>query len=84
MIVLTLFMLPVQYHQESGKHSAQMSKVGYVIGCAASDAQTQFQNHITYNQPLGLDGERERYYEQLVVGECHAVTQKDAVDSTGS
>ena len=56
-----------------------MCKMGHVIGCAASYSQSQLQNHVSYNKPLCLDGERERYYEQLVIGECHSVTKQDSV-----
>ena len=79
MVVLAFLVSPIEQDKESGEHSAQMRKVGNVICSAASDAQAKFQNDITYNQPLGLDGEWEGNYKQLVVGEGHTVTQQNSV-----
>jgi hypothetical protein len=56
MVVLAFLVSPIEQDKESGEHSAQMRKVGNVICSAASDAKAQFQNDITYNQPLGLMG----------------------------
>ena len=61
-----------------------MGKVSYIVAGTVSDSKSQFQNYVTYHQPLGLDGEREGYYKNLVIGECHSVTQKDSVYSSRS
>ena len=79
MIILALFMFPVKNDKESGQHSAQMGKMGYVIGCVVAQSKNKLQNDVTNNEPFGLNGERDGYDEQLVVGECHSVTQQDSV-----
>ena len=82
MIVLTLLVFPVEHDQESGQHTAQMGKVGHVVGYAVSQSERKLQYHISYYQPLGLDGEREGYDKELVVRERHSVTEQYSVNGT--
>ena len=59
-----------------------MGKVSNIICCAGPESEPQFNYHICCYEPLGFDGERNGYDEQLVVGVCHAVTQQYSVNGT--
>lgn len=81
-IIENAFTFPIQYENNTGYHAAEMREVSDVVN-HITETEKEFEHTITDDEPFSLDGYRNKEEVYGLVGEQHAESENNTVDSTG-